>query len=305
MTTAQILDCLVVGAGPAGLTAGIYLRRFHRNVVIVDSGDSRAKRIPLSQNYPGFPDGIDGEQLLGRLRRQLLNADGEVHVGTVTALEPEGDVFAARLDGTILRARTLLLAMGIEDREPELAGIGGVRNKGLLRQCPICDAYEFTGRRIGVIGSGAHCVREALFLRHYSEHVVVIDVDAKTRLDDAQRSELEANGVRCVDARASKVAEVDDGGVVLRAGDGSEQWFDVLYAAMGCRPRSRLAADLGVRLDDLGNVVVDAHCHTNVPGVYAAGDVVSALDQIAVATGHAAIAATAIHNRLRAHARRT
>lgn len=65
MTTAQLLDCLVVGAGPAGLTAGIYLRRFHRNVVIVDAGDSRARRIPLSHNYPGFPDGIDGEELLG------------------------------------------------------------------------------------------------------------------------------------------------------------------------------------------------------------------------------------------------
>lgn len=225
-----------------------------------------------------------------------------MHVGTIDALEQERGVFAARLDGTTLRTRTLLLATGIEDREPDLAGIADVRNEGLLRQCPICDAYEFTGRRIGVIGRGAHCMREALFLRHYSEHVVVIDVDGSTRLDDAQRFELEANGVRYVDARASKWAEVADGVVLLRARDGSEQRFDVLYAAMGCRPRSRLAADLGARLDEFGNVVVDAHCRTNVPGAYAAGDVVSALDQIAVATGHAAIAATAIHNGLRANA---
>lgn len=301
MTTPKLLDCVVIGGGPAGLTAAIYLRRFRRDVVVIDSGDSRARRIPLSHNYPGFPDGIDGEQLLGRLKRQLANVGGEVTLDAVSALGRADDVYIATLQETTLRTRTLVLATGIEDREPALPGMADVRSRGLLRQCPICDAYEFTGRRIGVIGRGAHCVREALFLRHYSEQVVVIDVDGGTGLEEAQRRELEANAVRCVVAHKSAVT-LDDADVVLRVRDGADLRFDVLYAAMGCKPRSQLAGDLGVRLDEHGNVIVDPHCQTNAPGVYAAGDVVSALDQIAVATGHAAIAATAIHNRLRMHA---
>lgn len=300
MATDSILDCLVLGAGPAGLTAGIYLRRFHRDIAIVDSGDSRAKRIPRSNNYPGFPEGINGEELLDRLRRQLCRTGGDVQRGTVTALQREGDGFVGQLEDRVFHARTILLATGVQDREPHWAGVAELRRKGLLRQCPICDAFEFTGRRIGVIGGDAHCVREALFLRYYSAHVVVLGVDAKTRLDEKQRSELEENDVRCVDTLVVEVAEADGGGVVVRMSDGSEPRFDVLYAALGCNPRSQLAGDLGVRLDERGNVAVDAHCQTNVPGVYAAGDVVSALDQIAVAAGHAAIAATAIHNRLRA-----
>jgi thioredoxin reductase (NADPH) len=219
----------------------------------------------------------------------------------VTALERVGAVFVAKLEGRALRTRTILLATGVKDREPRLPGIPELRRKGLLRQCPICDAFEFTGRRIGVIGDDVHCMREALFLRDYSEHIVVLCVEGETRLDRAQLAELEKRDVRCVVAQASEVTEADGGGVVLRMSDGTVHRFDVLYAALGSQPRSQLGAGLDVRLDERGNVVVDAHCQTTVPGVYAAGDVVSALDQIAVAAGHAAIAATAIHNRLRSY----
>lgn len=299
MTTDPMLDCVVVGAGPAGLTAAIYLCRFHREIVIVDAGDSRAKRIPQSNNYPGFPDGINGEALLARLRTQLGHMRGDVHGGTVTALARAGDAFVAQLGGASLRTRTILLATGVQDREPALPGIAELRRKGLLRQCPICDAFEFTGRRIGVIGDDAHCMQEALFLRHYSPHVTILCIGGETRLDEEQRSELAAQGISCVIAQASDVGEAEGGGVIVRMSDGAEHRFDVLYAALGCKPRSELAATLGVALDRRGNVIVDAHCRTSVPGVYAAGDVVSALDQLAVAAGHAAIASTAIHNLLR------
>ena len=294
-----ILDCLVVGAGPAGLTAAIYLRRFHREIVVVDAGDSRAKRIPESNNYPGFPDGINGEALLVRLHRQLVNMQGDVHRGTVTALGRGDDGFVAQTGGRTLRTRTVLLATGVQDREPRLPGMAALSRKGLLRQCPICDAFEFTGSRIGVVGDDAHCMREALFLRHYSPHISILCIDGNTQLDPEQRSKLQANDIPCVVSHASEVREAEGGGVIVRMSDGTEHRFDVLYAAMGCAPNSKLAADLGATLDKRGNVIVDAHCRTSVPDLYAAGDVVSALDQIAVATGHAAIASTAIHNRLR------
>ena len=295
----SIVDCLIVGAGPAGLTAGIYLRRFHRAIVIADAGDSRALRIPRSRNYPGFPDGINGEELLARLHTQLRYIEGDVLTSAVTALDRAHDHFIARFEGASLRARTVLLATGVKDVEPCLPGIAELRHKGLLRQCPICDAYEFTGRRIGVIGNDTHCAREALFLRDYSPNVVILCIDGAPRIDTERRAELEKRGVRCVVAQASEVASGPGAGVTMRLSDGTEHEFDVLYSALGSKPRSQLAARLGVDLDERGNIVVDAHCRTSVRGVFAAGDVVSGLDQLAVAAGHAAIAATAIHNQLR------
>ena len=299
MQARPIVDCLVVGAGPAGLTAGLYLRRFLRDVVIVDAGRSRAKQIPESNNYPGFPQGINGEALLARLRDQLAQARGGVSSGTVESLRAREGGFEADVGGERLAARTVVLATGVCNLEPALEGIDAVRRDGLLRQCPICDAYEFAGKRMVVIGGDRHCVREATFLRHYTDDLTVLGTAPEARLSAQQRGELERIGIASDDAYAVAVTECDDKGIALRLSDSTVRRFDVLYSAMGTQPQSQLARQVGARLDEQGNVVVDAHCETNVSGLFAIGDIVSALDQLAVAAGHAAIAATAIHNRLR------
>jgi thioredoxin reductase (NADPH) len=289
------VDCLVIGAGPAGLTAGLYLRRFWRSVRIVHDGDSRAARIPRSHNYPGFPDGIAGEELLARLSRQLAEVGGELHEGEVTVLARDHDRFSARIGDEMVRARTVLLATGQVDHVPQGPGIDAVRARGLLRQCPICDGYEFTDRRIAVIGAGAHGMRECRFLCNYSREVCLFD---EREADDRRLAdELHERGVRRVQATVESAAVTPNGQVALTYG-GEQHVFDVLYSALGATPRAELARRLGAELDANGSVVVDTHCESSVPGLYAAGDVVSALDQIAVAVGHAAIAATAIHNRL-------
>ena len=299
MRSPPIVDCLIVGAGPAGLTAGLYLRRFLRDVVIVDSGNSRAKRIPESNNYPGFPNGINGEALLARLREQLVQAAGSVVPGTVDALRAAPEGFEVEIGDQRVRCTYVVLASGVCNLEPALDGIDAVRRDGLLRQCPICDAYEFANKRMVVVGGDHHCVREATFLRHFTDDITVLGTSPDAQLSTQQRSELERLGVATSDAYAVAVSECDDRGVALRLSDSTVQRFDVLYSAMGTQPQSQLARQIGARLDDRGNVVVDAHCETSVPGLYAIGDIVSALDQLAVAAGHAAIAATAIHNRLR------
>lgn len=299
MPARPIVDCLVVGAGPAGLTAGLYLRRFLRDVVIVDAGNSRARWIPESNNYPGFPNGINGEALLARLREQLAQADGSIVPGTVDSLRTESKGFQADVGGDRVLARTVVLATGVCNLEPAIEGIDAVRRDGLLRQCPICDAYEFAGRRMVVIGNDHHCVREAAFLRHYTDDITVLGTTSDARLSIEQRRELEQQGIGSNDAHVLSVTECSDRGIALRLSDGDVQRFDVLYSAMGTQPQSQLARQVGARLDERGNVVADAHCETNVSGFYAVGDIVSALDQLAVAAGHAAIAATAIHNRLR------
>jgi thioredoxin reductase (NADPH) len=296
---ARHYDCLVIGAGAAGLTAGIYLRRFRRDIVIVDAGNSRARQIPESNNYPGFPKGINGEALLDRLREQLAYAGGEVTAGTVSALRSISGGFVGRVGEAEVTARTVLLATGVCNLEPVIPGIEALRREALLRQCPICDAFEFTGKRMGVIGGDRHCIREAIFLGHFSDDIVVFGASPDARLDEAQREELARHGIENLDAHVREVLHCDSAGVELGMSDGTRQRFDVLYAALGTVPQSKLAVELGAQLDDLGNVIVDAHCQTSVSGAYAAGDIVSALDQLAVAAGHAAIAATAIHNRLR------
>lgn len=293
------LDCLVIGAGPAGLVAGLYLRRFHRRVAVVDGGDARALRIPRSHNVPGFPQGVPGPELLERLRAQLAAVDGHVTPGRVARLERQADGrFAAHLADRTLHAATVLLATGTCDREPAVPGIAALRERGLLRQCPICDGYEFTGRHIGVIGHGAHGARECLFIRNFSEQVCFIAIGGGEEVDAALDGQLRAAGITRVDQPVQQLAVLPEGGVQLRLHSGDTQRFDVIYAALGCHPRADLATALGARTDAAGNLVIDSHGRTGIAGLYAAGDVTGGLDQIAVAAGQAAIAATAIHNSL-------
>lgn len=277
-----MFDCLIIGAGPAGLTAAIYLQRFHRHICVVDSGQSRARRIPLSRNYPGFPDGVNGNQLLALMKRQLRKNGGAVTKGTVSALRKREDgTFEAHGGERALDARTVLLATGIVDIEPQLPGFEELRDSGLVRYCPVCDGNEYSGKRIAILGSGAHGMREFEFIRSFSERVTYFALDTG------------AGNIR------SLAYQHETGGIRVDLADGTQQDFDVMYCALGCDVRSAPALALGAEHDERGCINVDAHCETSVSGLYAAGDVVNALDQIAVATGHAAIAATAIHNRLR------
>ena len=298
MAADDLLDCVVIGAGPAGMTAGLYLRRFHRRVAVVGGDDSRAALIPVSHNYPGFPEGIPGTALLARLRRQLEEVDGAVTAGRVDSLSRADGVFHARGHAAAWRARSVVMATGIVDGEPHVPGVADLRARGLLRQCPICDGYEFTNRRIGIIGAGEHAAREAIFLRNYSDRVTLIAAADGDPPPPACVTELRERGVALASGTVQAATPVD-GHVRVELAGGGAHAFDVLYAALGASPRSQLARELGAATDAQGALIVDAHCRTTVPGLYAAGDVVHGLDQLAVSVGQAAIAATAIHNDLR------
>ncbi|MBT9504079.1 MAG: NAD(P)/FAD-dependent oxidoreductase [Burkholderiaceae bacterium] len=293
----EVLDCVIVGAGPAGLTAALYLRRFHRNVRIIDAGASRAGRIPRANNIAGFPDGIAGTQLLQRMNRHLRQVDGYVVHGTVVRIEQgPDDLFAVSLADQQLWTRNVILCTGVVDRRPALPGFEDVAIAGLVRACPVCDGYELTGKCIGVIGDSMQGEREAAFLQHFSQDVRLIRIaGAHCELDVDSAAEAR---VHRLPGAAQHVAVSKDRKVFVTMDDGSGHRFDVLYTALGVDPCTQLVAALGARLDERGNLVTDSHCRTNVSNLYAAGDVVSALDQISVAVGHAAIAATTVHNSL-------
>jgi thioredoxin reductase (NADPH) len=292
----EVLDCVVVGGGPAGLTAGLYLRRFHRHVRVIDAGAGRARRISRSHNVAGFPDGVAGVQLLDRMRRHLQLVGGHVILGTVGHIERRADgLFAIGLAHELLWARNVLLCTGVKDRLPVLPGVDAVEAADLLRYCPVCDGYEHTGKRIGVIGNSNHGVKEAAFLKNFSGDVWFIEVDGCTEELD---HDLRAAGVRQLPGVARHLAVDHDHHAFVTMDDGEAHRFDVLYAGLGVDPRTQLAVTLGAALDEVGSVVTDAHGRTSISNLYAAGDVANGLDQIGVAVGHAAIAATAIHNSL-------
>jgi thioredoxin reductase (NADPH) len=177
--------------------------------------------------------------------------------------------------------------------------------RGLVRYCPICDGYESRDRRIAVIAPGgarsAHGLAEAAFIaRSYAEDVTLLTLGAKLQLDAGQREMAAARGIRLVEHPIAAL-EMQEGRIAaMRFGDGEALRFDVLYSALGLEYRSGLAAKLGAEQDGSGALLVDDHAQTTVPGLYAAGDVVRGLDQIVVGMGHAAIAATHIHNRCEA-----
>lgn len=286
-----ILDCLVVGGGPAGLTAALYLARYRRSVAVFDSGRSRAEWIPRSHNYPGFPSGVSGHELLVLLRKQASFYSISLIPAHVDSLTRNGDLFEMQSEGGAARARTVLLATGIADVEPEIAGHDEAVHQGLIRYCPVCDGFEAADKRIGVYGAGSGAVNKAKFLRSYSRDVALVPAD-----DDAlDEHDLRASGIKLI--RAPSGLHIEQRNIVVTSDDGAVA-IDVLYPALGCKAGSILATSLGAKSNDVGCLEVDAHQQTTVPGIYAAGDVVSDLHQIAVGTGHAAIAATHIHKML-------
>ncbi|MCR5878580.1 NAD(P)/FAD-dependent oxidoreductase [Phenylobacterium sp. J367] len=294
----DILDCVIVGAGPAGLTAAIYLARFRRRVRVVESGASRAGWIPRTHNLPGYPDGIRGKTLLARMRRQAEKYGAEIVRGRVEGIVRREGVFALDTDAGPLTARTVILATGVVDNLPDIPGLEDGVAPGLVRICPICDGYEVIGQSVGVIGYDDHCAREAVFLRTYSDEVAFIHVGPDP-LPAATRKVLTGAGVELIESAEPAVTIEKRKITAFDFGTGEPRRFDVVYSALGITPRVRLAVDAGAKLDAGGRLIVGDHQETSVPGLYAAGDVVRGLNQISTAEGEAAIAATDIHNRLR------
>lgn len=294
-----MLDCVIVGAGPAGLTAAIYLGRFRRDFRVVDAGASRAARIPLSRNHPGYPEGVRGRTLIARMRRQAERYGAQIQAGRVDHLAAVKHGFRLALADRELTARTVLLATGVVDVEPEIPGVEEAVANGLIRICPICDGFETIGQSVGVIGRDEHAAREALFMTTYSDRVSLIHAGAQEALPAEMRQRLAAAGVEVVETPIESVALDRRRISALCFGPDQTRRFDSLYAALGVRPQIQLAADAGAKLDDSHRLVVSEHQETSVPGLYAAGDVVRGLNQISTAEGEGAIAATHIHNVLR------
>ena len=293
------LDCLIIGGGPAGLTAAIYLARFRRRALLIDGGHSRATLIPVSHNHAGFPEGINGGDLLGRMRAQALRYGARIESGSVGQIRRrENASFEVFADTETWHARTVLLATGVVDIEPDLPDVKAAIGRGLLRYCPVCDGYEVIGQKVGVIGRGSAGLNEAIFVRNFSDDVTLLAAGEPMRLDQAEQGRAAAAGIALLEAPVASLS-IDGNKIRSATAGGETLWFDTIYSALGTRSRSEIARMIGASATDDGCILVSAHQQTSVPGVFAAGDIVKGLSQISVAMGEAAVAATAIHNMLR------
>ncbi|HVF10913.1 MAG TPA: NAD(P)/FAD-dependent oxidoreductase, partial [Abditibacteriaceae bacterium] len=214
-----------------------------------------------------------------------------------------GDFTVHLEDGTPLRTRKVILAMGVRDREPDIPGIGKHAGR-FLRYCPVCDGFEHTDKYLGILGSGPTVARHALFLRTFSNHITIFLHGKSPETLGRYAPVLAQNGISVYEPRVVRVIE-DEGdlvseyrgsGVCLE--DGSEHRLSVLYGALGCELNLAPVSHLGLKLDDENYIITDCRQETSIQGIYAAGDIVSQLNQISVAFGQATIAAVEIHKAL-------
>jgi thioredoxin reductase (NADPH) len=253
-------DCIIIGGGPAGLTAAIYLARYHLSIRLFDCGTGRAALIPCTRNHAGFPDGISGRELLDRMLAQAHKYGAIREEKKVTHLAHDGGGFTVGTDSGTFRARSVLVATGvINHRPPQIdeALHDEALAKGLLRYCPVCDGYEVTDKRVAVIGSGNHGTREAEFLRGYTSDVTLVAPLGEHELDDECRARLEAAGV-AIEAGPCDGFAIEGDCITFTTGTGRKE-FDSVYPALGSHVRSELAAQAGAKVNESGCLLVDDH----------------------------------------------
>ena len=245
-------DCVIIGGGPAGLTAAIYLARFHLDIVVVDAGRSRALWIPETHNHAGFPDGISGTELLKRMRDQAVKYGTKCIQGRVSRITQENETapFVVEYGHGQFETANILMATGVVNRRPAIDEDLHARalQEGRLRYCPVCDGFEVTDKNIAVIGTGQKGMAEAVFLRGFTDRVTLISPDAEHELEDSVSQQADEFGIHCINGPAV-VEGIDNHGINIRI-DTNLVAFDSVYPALGSDVNNMLAQMAGVRCSD-------------------------------------------------------
>jgi thioredoxin reductase len=306
---ARTFDVAVIGGGPAGLTGAIWLARFLHSVVLIDSGDPRNWETRSINGFLGLPH-ITPPELRSRGREECRAYGVElIDDIVVAALKLNDDEFALQLsDGEPVRARRVLLAIGIRDIWPEVPGLEHTFGQN-AHVCPDCDGYDARGKKVVVIGTGRRAVGMALNLTTWTRDIIICTNGEPTGFDLAEYAEkLDALNIPVLCEPIVRV--VCEGSSIhsLELHDGMHLDADKVFLAIGQFPAddagTKLSLQLGCERDDEGHVIIDAHYHTSVYNVFAAGDIVPG-PQLAIAgASDGAMAALSIHKSLVPEARK-
>jgi len=303
----NVRDIVMVGAGPSALTAAIYTTREDIDTVLYEKATigGLAAITDMVDNYPGFPDGIEGMKLAGELEKQAERFGAHIEFGDVSALRTEGKYKVLTVDGEDVRAKAVLIATGSDYKKIGVPGEKEFYGRG-VHYCATCDGAFYRDKKLVVVGGGNSAVQETIFLTRYASHIDllvrssvkasdVLQHDLQKYIDDGKVTvhlETTTDEIVATDGRVSSIKVTEQGAPRQLAIDG-------VFVFVGLKPNTDFLMGSGIELDEVGLIKTDQHLSTNIDGVFASGDVRSgATMQIASAVGEGAAAALAIREYL-------
>jgi len=298
-------DIIIVGAGPGGLTAGIYAGRQGTKNLIIDRdlAGGLGREVPEMENYPGF-DNISGLELIEKMKAQATK-NCELHeMEEVTEIVKNNDEyrFTVKTNKDEYKSKTIILATGSSHRHLEAQGEEEFKGKG-VSYCATCDGFFFQGRDIIMVGGGNSALQEALYLNNLGANVTLVHRRDEFRAQKELQNQIKEAGINTIlNATVEEIkGEMLVESVILKdtqTGELSELPINGVFISVGYIPHTELAEQLGVSLDESGHIIIDKDQKTNIDYVYAIGDVCVGLKQWVVACGEGAVAATSAYHDL-------
>lgn len=303
----KIHDVVVVGAGPSALAAAIYTTREDIETILYEKAvvGGLAAITDRIDNYPGFPEGVEGMRLAGELQAQAERFGAVIDFGEASAIRDNGNTKTVVVDGKDIEAKAVLIATGSEYKKIGVPGESEFFGRG-VHYCATCDGALFRDKRLAVVGGGNSAVQETLFLTRFASHIDML-VRSDFRASDVLVDELQEfidNGKITVHKQATtdEIVETDGKVTGVKITKNDEQRIidiDGVFVFVGLLPNTQFLKDSIVELDPMGHIVTDTKLETTMPGVFASGDVRSgATLQIASAVGEGATAALNIREYL-------
>ena len=302
-----VRDVIMVGAGPSSLAAAVYTTREDIDTVVYEKGviGGMAAITDKVDNYPGFPDGIEGLTLAEQLQKQAERFGANIEFGEISAIRDEGDYKVVTVDGEEVHAKAVLIATGSDYNKIGVPGEAEYYGRG-VHYCATCDGAFYRDKRLVVVGGGNSALQEALFLTRFTTHIDLL-VRSTIKASEVLQHDLEeavkegkitvhlntpTEEIVATDGKITGVRAVKDGEPTVFDTDG-------VFVFVGLKPNTEFLADSAIELDEQGLIKTNAHLQTSMPGVYASGDVRSgATMQIASAVGEGASAALSIREYL-------
>ena len=288
----KLYDCVIVGGGPAGLSAAIYLARFNRNVLVVDKKAGRSSFAEVNENYLGFPTGIPARKLRRLGKQQAERFGAEFTIDEVVSAKRIKSEFRVEGENDIYRGRTIIIATGVVDLFPEFEHYKEYVGKSLF-WCITCDGYKTRNKRVVIIGKNDEAAVTCMqFLNFTKKLVFVTNCSQKEcNVSEKRLTILQKAGIPIVYGQITGVQGKNGMIKTVELDKGRAIPADFMFNQQGAKPLSKVARSLGVVCNGVGYVLIDEEQRTNVPFVYAAGDVTKAYSQQIVTAAYEGAAA--------------